>query len=138
MTTDTSPECPLPDESVPVACVLELPPQPPACRRSGGFHEQRMPCSTHYSSVLYSTEQQEFWLLPRHVAELVQEAIHTLDEHISPDKPADERKKGLDQCGLLDYFLEPHLSNFLFGEDKERKPSSAKSLTSKTPASPCA
>nr|WP_314874027.1 hypothetical protein [uncultured Pseudomonas sp.] len=120
MTTDTSPECTFPEESVPAACVLQLPPQSTACRRSGGFHEQRLPCSTHYSSVLYSTEQQEFWLLPRHVAELVQEAIYTLDKHISPDKPADERKKGLDQCGLLDYFLEPHLSNFLLDEDKAR------------------
>nr|WP_314875604.1 hypothetical protein [uncultured Pseudomonas sp.] len=120
MTTDTSPECTFPDGSIPESNQLELPSQPTACRRSGGFHEQQLPCSTHYSSILYSTEQQEFWLLPKRAAESVQEAIYTLDEHISPDKPADERKKGLDQCGLLDYFLEPHLSNFLFGEDKER------------------
>ncbi|QXH46271.1 hypothetical protein KSS93_25980 [Pseudomonas xanthosomatis] len=120
MANDTAQQTSCPAEPAAAPKVLELPPRPPANEPSERFDEPPMGCSTQFDDILYSTEQQEFWLLPKRAATQIDEAIDTLARQISPAKAADERKKGLDQCGLLDYFLEPHLSNFLEGEDQAR------------------
>ncbi|PAU85951.1 hypothetical protein CK507_17510 [Pseudomonas sp. WN033] len=77
-------------------------------------------CSSTYATVIYATKEQKFWLLPEQTSEAVQEAIAELASKISPDKSAQERKRGLDELGLLEYFMEPKLTNFLRGEDLER------------------
>ncbi|WP_022962849.1 LysM peptidoglycan-binding domain-containing protein [Halopseudomonas pelagia] len=78
------------------------------------------PCTNTFATVIYSTEERKFWLLPEQASDAIKEAIEELADKISPDKSAEDRKRGLDETGLLEYFMEPKLTNFLQGEDLER------------------
>jgi hypothetical protein len=103
--------------------ILQLDPvtdSPTPCEASFEQASSTPACSPVYHSILYSPEDQEFWLLPEHAQATLQEAVHTLQNLIAPEKSPDERKKGLDKSGLLEYFLEPKLVNFLEGEQRER------------------
>lgn len=102
--------------------VLQLDPLPeelPTCEQSFD-QEAAHPCTTRYGSIIYATDEQAFWLIPERVASLLKEAEHKLGQQIAPTKSPDERKKGLDESGLLEYFMEPVLANFLEGAQKER------------------
>ncbi len=46
--------------------------------------------------------------------------MFALDKMIAPSKPRDARLNGLQESGLLEYFLEPKLSNFLTGAQRAR------------------
>jgi len=121
MSTSTEPSTTPTADTTTTRPVLELEPIPvSAAECSESFAKGKPGCSTEFGNILYSTDQQEFWLLPQRASSAIKEAIHTLSGQIAADKPADERKKGLDQCALLDYFLEPKLSNFLTGSDQAR------------------
>ena len=89
-----------------------------ACTTS--LKDQPKPCSNTFGTAIYATEEQEFWLLPERAASSMKEAMHALENQIAPSKSRDERIKGLDDSGLLEYFLEPKLSTFLQGEQRER------------------
>jgi murein DD-endopeptidase MepM/ murein hydrolase activator NlpD len=102
--------------------VLKLgPPPSPQCSSTECFAPaDQPPCSQQYGNILYATDEQEFWLLPERAASAIKEAEHLLSQQIAPSKSPDDRKRGLDESGLLDYFLEPELANFLEGEQRER------------------
>lgn len=102
--------------------VLKLgPPPSPQCSSSECFAPaEQPPCLQQYGNILYATDEQEFWLLPERAASAIKEAEHLLSQQIAPSKSPDDRKRGLDESGLLDYFLEPELANFLEGEERER------------------
>jgi len=104
----------------PAHAALALGPVAGAGTPSVCFASPRLPCSKRFANIFYCTEQRAFWLLPTRAAALIDEAIHLLERQIAAGKPAAERMEGLNQCGLLDYFLEPHLSNFLEGAAKAR------------------
>ncbi|MDP9709127.1 UNVERIFIED_ORG: hypothetical protein J2X80_001200 [Pseudomonas fluorescens] len=100
---------------------LELDPQPKApdsC--SNAFDEVKTPCSTSYGEVIYATKEKMFYLLPERAASSIKEAMNELEQHISVSKSPEERLKGMNTAGLLEYFLEPKLTNFLQGEQKSR------------------
>ncbi|MGP0172102.1 LysM peptidoglycan-binding domain-containing protein [Pseudomonas sp. NCHU5208] len=109
-------------EKVKCEPVLELgPPPSPLCTTSECFAPaDPPPCSQRYANILYATDEQEFWLLPERVVSAIKEAEHLLNQRITPAKSPDERLRGLDESGLLEYFLEPRLSSFLEGEEKAR------------------
>ncbi|MFD2883633.1 LysM peptidoglycan-binding domain-containing protein [Pseudomonas lini] len=88
--------------------------------RPPSFKDQPKPCSNTYGTAIYATDEEEFWLLPERAASSMKEAMHALENQIAPSKSRDERLKGLDDSGLLNYFLEPKLSNFLEGEQRQR------------------
>lgn len=89
-----------------------------ACTTSLKDHPK--PCSNTFGTAIYATEEQEFWLLPERAASSMKEAMHALENQIAPSKSRDARIKGLDDSGLLEYFLEPKLSTFLQGEQRQR------------------
>lgn len=89
-----------------------------ACTTS--LKDQPKPCSNTFGTAIYATEEQEFWLLPERAASSMKEAMHALENQIAPSKSRDARIKGLDESGLLEYFLEPKLSTFLQGEQRQR------------------
>jgi len=100
---------------------LELDPQPKApdsC--SNAFDKVKTPCSTSYGEVIYATKEKMFYLLPERAASSIKEAMNELEQHISVSKSPEERLKGMNTAGLLEYFLEPKLTNFLQGEQKSR------------------
>ncbi|VXB06127.1 conserved hypothetical protein [Pseudomonas sp. 8AS] len=101
--------------------VLKLPPPPsfPEKLRTL-FDNATHPCKRHFANIIYATHEQSFWLLPKEADEALSESAHILEQQVAPSKSKEERKKGLDACGLLDYFMEPNLSFFLEGQDKER------------------
>lgn len=100
---------------------LELDPQPEApATCSNAFDEVKTPCSTEYGEVIYATKEKMFYLLPKRAASSIKEAMNELEQHISASKSPEERLKGMNTAGLLEYFLEPKLSNFLQGEQKAR------------------
>lgn len=108
----------VPVESKPA---LELDPQPEApdsC--SNAFDQVKTACSTEYGEVIYATKEKMFYLLPKRAASSIKEAMNELEQHISASKSPEERLKGMNTAGLLEYFLEPKLSNFLQGEQKSR------------------
>lgn len=84
------------------------------------FKDGAPPCSARFAGILYATEEREFWLLPEQALEAIGEATSTLADRISPDKGAQERQQGLDESGLLEYFMQPKLTNFLNGDDLTR------------------
>jgi len=84
------------------------------------FKPHPKPCSDTYASAIYATDEQQFWLLPERAAASMKEAMHALEKQIAPTKSREERIKGLQDTGLLEYFLEPKLSNFLKGEQRQR------------------
>ncbi|KAF2395035.1 hypothetical protein FX983_03018 [Pseudomonas frederiksbergensis] len=84
------------------------------------FKDQPKPCSSTFGTAIYATDEQEFWLLPERAASSMKEAMHALENQVAPSKSRDERLKGLDDSGLLNYFLEPKLSNFLEGDERQR------------------
>lgn len=96
----------------------EEPSVPDSCSAPG--EDALPPCATTYATAIYATEEQAFWLLPEKLSETIQEALQELADSISPEKSPEERKRGLDEQGLLEYFMEPKLTNFLEGEDLER------------------
>lgn len=96
----------------------EEPSVPNSCSAPG--EDALPPCATTYATAIYATEEQAFWLLPEKLSETIQEALQELADSISPEKSPEERKRGLDEQGLLEYFMEPKLTNFLKGEDLER------------------
>lgn len=101
--------------------VVELGEEPEVPESSGNPSEETPPpCSVTYATIIYATKEQKFWLLPEQPSEAIQEAIEELADKLSPEKPAHARKLALDEMGLLEYFLEPKLTNFLHGEDLER------------------
>lgn len=77
-------------------------------------------CSSEYIDIIYATEEKAFWLLTESAANSIKEASHRLSALVAPHKTPEERAKGLDESGLLDYFLEPKLTIFLKGEQKQR------------------
>ncbi|MEO4016979.1 hypothetical protein [Pseudomonas rossensis] len=95
--------------------------QPNAPDETPGSHDKvKTPCSTTYGSAIYDTENESFWLLPERTTSALKEAANDLDQKVSSSKSAEERKKGLYSTGLLEYFLEPKLGNFLAGEEQAR------------------
>jgi hypothetical protein len=84
------------------------------------FKPHAPPCSKKFASAIYATEEQEFWLLPERAKSAIKESMFALDKMIAPSKPRDARLNGLQESGLLEYFLEPKLSNFLTGEKRTR------------------
>ncbi|MBL4832782.1 MAG: LysM peptidoglycan-binding domain-containing protein [Pseudomonas sp.] len=96
----------------------EEPSVPDSCSAPG--EDALPPCATTYATAIYATEEQAFWLLPEKLSETIQEALQELADSISPEKSPEDRKRGLDEMGLLEYFMEPKLTNFLEGEDLER------------------
>ncbi|WAJ37099.1 hypothetical protein OU800_21225 [Pseudomonas sp. GOM7] len=82
--------------------------------------QPRQPCTTQYDSIIYATGERAFWLLPQTAVDAMQESSHQLTQALSPDLDADARKLALDDYALLEYFLEPKLSNFLEGEQRAR------------------
>lgn len=95
--------------------------QPDAPDETPGSHDKvKTPCSTTYGSAIYDTENESFWLLPDRTTSALKEAANDLDQKVSTSKSPEERKKGLYSTGLLEYFLEPKLGNFLAGEQQAR------------------
>ncbi|WP_336354846.1 LysM domain-containing protein [Pseudomonas granadensis] len=84
------------------------------------FKAHAPPCSKKFASAIYATEEQEFWLLPERAKSAIKESMFALDKMIAPSKPRDARLNGLQESGLLEYFLEPKLSNFLTGSQRTR------------------
>lgn len=100
---------------------LELDPQPEApVSCSNAFDKVKTPCSTTYGEVIYATKEKMFYLLPERAASSIKEAMNELEQHISASKSPEERLKGMNSTGLLEYFLEPKLTNFLEGDQKSR------------------
>ena len=91
---------------------------PDSCKAPG--EEALPPCATTYATAIYVTKERQFWLLPEKLSEAIQEALQELADSVSPEKSPEERKRGLDELGLLEYFMEPKLTNFLEGEDLQR------------------
>lgn len=113
--------------------VLQLPPKSgSACQPTSGeqFGPPRVPCSPVFDDIIYAPsedpasntndDKSAFWLLPAAAANAIRQKSRELSALISPDKPLEERQKGLDDSGLLEYFLDPRLSQFLVGEQKAR------------------
>ncbi|WP_165673444.1 LysM peptidoglycan-binding domain-containing protein [Metapseudomonas otitidis] len=103
--------------------VLDLPARAKATesRASECFKKAASPgCSPRFSSVLYATKEKAFWLLPQRAEVAIKEAARHLGDLVSPSLPPDDRKRGLDESGLLEYFLEPRLSYFLAGDEQAR------------------
>lgn len=121
---ETLPSATVKDQPVAANCVpvLELGPPPSPLRSTSECFApaEPPPCSQRYANIIYATGEQKFWLLPERAANAIKEAEHLLSQQIAPSKSPDDRKRGLDESGLLDYFLEPRLSNFLEGKDKAR------------------
>lgn len=89
-------------------------------QNSKTFKPHAPPCSKKFASAIYATEEQEFWLLPERAKSAIKESMFALEKMIAPNKPRDERLNGLQESGLLEYFLEPKLSNFLTGAQRAR------------------
>lgn len=99
----------------------ELDPQPEAPQScSNAFDKVKTPCSTTYGEVIYATKEKMFYLLPEKAASSIKEAMNELEQHVSASKSPEERLKGMNATGLLEYFLEPKLTNFLKGEQQSR------------------
>lgn len=84
------------------------------------FVDASLECTNCFAGIMYATEEKQFWLLTEDALDAIEEASSELFQKISPDKSPRERKQGLDESGLLEYFLQPKLTNFLSGEDFER------------------
>ncbi|WP_085694708.1 MULTISPECIES: LysM domain-containing protein [unclassified Pseudomonas] len=89
-------------------------------KASKTFKPHAPPCSKTFASAIYATEEQEFWLLPERALSAIKESMFTLEKMIAPNKTRDARLNGLQESGLLQYFLEPKLSNFLKGAKRAR------------------
>lgn len=89
-------------------------------KASKTFKPHAPPCSKTFASAIYATEEQEFWLLPERAVSSIKESMLTLEKMIAPNKARDARLNGLQESGLLEYFLEPKLSNFLTGAKRAR------------------
>ena len=114
--TPPSAEAPAPETAL-----LELGPEAPVADSCDVTFDENAPaCDSRFAGILYATQERQFWLLPEPALDAISEATSTLANRISPDKPARERQQGLDESGLLEYFLQPKLTNFLSGEDLER------------------
>lgn len=126
--TSTSNQAPAPQPNI-----LQLPQRPgSACAASQNEHfgKTRLSCSPAFDDILYvpnedpggknGDDKAAFWLLPASIANLIREKAEQLNALVRPGMPAQQRKQGLDASGLLDYFLEPRLSQFLVGEQKAR------------------
>lgn len=101
--------------------VLQLDPKavPSSVSQESFCKDQSPPCNPRYADILYETGQRKFWLLRQKTLDDVWEAADQLGQKVVLGD-TDTRLKGLDDSGLLDYFLEPKLSNFLVGEEKAR------------------
>ena len=110
-----------PSSSTTTENVLQLdPPTAPVPVSQEYFGGDKLPpCNPRYADILYETGQRKFWLLRRKTLHDVWEAADLLGQKVVLGD-TDTRLKGLDNSGLLDYFLEPKLSNFLVSEEKAR------------------
>lgn len=118
--TESSPTAPVADE-VCAKPARDIGEQPVAPEDSPGDHDKvKTPCSTTYGGAIYDTENESFWLLPERTNSALKEASSDLEQQVSSSKTPEERKKGLYSSGLLEYFLEPKLANFLEGEQHAR------------------
>lgn len=101
--------------------VLQLDPHavPAPASQESFCNDKSPPCNPRYADILYETGQRKFWLLRQQTLDAVWEAADSLGQKVVLGD-TDTRLKGLDDSGLLDYFLEPKLSNFLVGEEKTR------------------
>lgn len=118
-----APAKPAPSSNGKPSEVLDLPAKAKATesRASECFKKTASPgCSPRFSSVLYATKEKAFWLLPQRAEAAIKEAARHLGDLVSPSLPPDDRKRGLDESGLLEYFLEPRLSYFLAGDEQAR------------------
>ncbi|WP_448680968.1 hypothetical protein [Pseudomonas nicosulfuronedens] len=129
--TPTTPKAPAGQKTV-----LPLPKQPgSACAASSeeSFGTPSLSCSPIYDDILYVPfedpgdarngkvdDKAAFWLLRKQTANTLRDKSEQLQKMVSPGMPPQERKKGLDDAGLLEHFLEPQLSQFLVGEQKAR------------------
>lgn len=119
--TKSSPGKPLAADETCAKPPRDIGEQPEAPADTPGDHDKvKTPCSTVYGSAIYDTENESFWLLPERTNSALKEASSELEQKISSTKSPEERKKGLYESGLLEYFLEPKLANFLEGEEKAR------------------
>lgn len=119
--TKSSPAKPLAADETCAKPPRDIGEQPEAPADTPGDHDKvKTPCSTVYGSAIYDTENESFWLLPERTNSALKEASSELEQKISSTKSPEERKKGLYESGLLEYFLEPKLANFLEGEEKAR------------------
>ncbi|VVO54750.1 hypothetical protein [Pseudomonas fluorescens] len=119
--TESSPAKPLAADETCAKPPRDIGEQPEAPADTPGDHDKvKTPCSTVYGSAIYDTENESFWLLPERTNSALKEASSELEQKISSTKSPEERKKGLYESGLLEYFLEPKLANFLEGEEKAR------------------
>lgn len=101
--------------------VIDLPPLKDLAEScTTNFKSHPKPCSDIYATAIYATDEQQFWLLPERAAASMKESMHALEKLIAPTKSREERIKGLQEAGLLEHFLEPKLSNFLEGEQRQR------------------
>ncbi|SDP04090.1 hypothetical protein SAMN04489798_4541 [Pseudomonas arsenicoxydans] len=118
--TSTAPAAPAAEETC-TKPPRDIGEQPDAPDETPGSHDKvKTPCSTTYGSAIYDTENESFWLLPDRTTSALKEAANDLDQKVSTSKSPEERKKGLYSTGLLEYFLEPKLGNFLAGEQQAR------------------
>ncbi|WP_411390425.1 hypothetical protein [Pseudomonas sp. MPB23] len=75
-------------------------------------------CSTSFYDIIYVTGQRRFWLLPKRLAEQLQESVSALKKKtVDTDKAT--RMSNIADAGLLDYFLTPGPEAFLESTDGE-------------------
>ena len=73
-------------------------------------------CSTRFHDIIYVTGQRKFWLLPKRVADQLQESASLLKQQtVDTDKAT--RMSNIADAGLLDYFLTPGPEAFLEDAD---------------------
>lgn len=69
-------------------------------------------CSTRFHDIIYVTGQRRFWLLPKRVAQQLQESVSQLQQK-TVDAEKATRMSNIADAGLLDYFLTPGPEAFL-------------------------
>ena len=107
-------------EATPQPTPVVIPAEKPAAHTdTETFCADKKPgCSTSFYDIIYVTGQRRFWLLPKRVAEQLQESVSTLKKKtIDADKAT--RMSNIADAGLLDYFLTPGPEAFLESTEGE-------------------